>query len=124
MHQALQGGTILGYAWDHAHLEKGGEKPVPTYVSLFNWTDQGIRNVRDTVQRYERSQDMQDKHGVRLENIYWTIGPYDLVVIAEASDEESMTSFLLELASAGNLRTTTLRAYDRDEMSGILERLG
>jgi len=105
-------------------LEKGGEKPVPTYVSLFNWTDQGIRNVRDTVQRYERSQDMQDKHGVRLENIYWTIGPYDLVVIAEASDEKSMTSFLLELASAGNLRTTTLRAYDRDEMSGILERLG
>jgi len=97
---------------------------MPTYVSLFNWTDQGIRNVRDTVQRYERSQDMQDKHGVRLENIYWTIGPYDLVVIAEASDEESMTSFLLELASAGNLRTTTLRAYDRDEMSGILERLG
>ena len=97
---------------------------MPTYVSLFNWTDQGIRNVRDTVQRYERSQDMQDKHGVRLENIYWTIGPYDLVVIAEASDEESITAFLLELASAGNLRTTTLRAYDRDEMSGILERLG
>jgi uncharacterized protein with GYD domain len=97
---------------------------MPTYISLFNWTDQGIRNVRDTVQRYERSQDMQDKHGVRLENIYWTIGPYDLVVIAEASDEESITAFLLELASAGNLRTTTLRAYDRDEMSGILERLG
>jgi len=97
---------------------------VPTYVSLFNWTDQGIRNVRDTVQRYERSQELQDKHAVRLENIYWTVGPYDLVVIAEASDEESMTAFLLELASAGNLRTTTLRAYDRDEMSGIIGRLG
>ena len=97
---------------------------MPTYVSLFNWTDQGIRNVRDTVQRYERSQELQDKHAVRLENIYWTVGPYDLVVIAEASDEESMTAFLLELASAGNLRTTTLRAYDRDEMSGIIGRLG
>jgi len=101
------------------------ERPdMPTYVSLFNWTDQGIRNVRDTVQRYERSQELQDKHGVRLEHIYWTTGPHDLVAIAEAADEESITAFFLELASAGNLRTTTLRAYDRDEMSGILGRIG
>ena len=96
---------------------------MPTYVSLLNWTDQGIRNVRDTVQRYERSQELQDKHGVRLEHTYWTVGPHDLVAIAEASDEESITAFFLELASAGNLRTTTLRAYGRDEMSGILGRL-
>jgi uncharacterized protein with GYD domain len=109
-------------------LGKSGRKEealqMPTYVSLFNWTDQGIRNVRETVQRYERSQQLQDKHGVSLHQIYWTVGPHDLVVIAEASDEESITAFLLELASAGNLRTTTLRAYDREEMSGIIERLG
>ena len=97
---------------------------MPAYISLLNWTDQGIRNVRDTVQRYERSQQLQDKHGVRLQQIYWTVGPYDLVAIAEAPYEESITAFFLELASAGNLRTTTLRAYDRGEMSGILERLG
>ena len=97
---------------------------MPTYVSLFNWTDQGIRNVRDTVQRYDRSQELQDKHGVRLEQVYWTVGPYDIVSIAQAADEESISAFMLELASAGNLKTTTLRAYDRDEMSGILERLG
>jgi uncharacterized protein with GYD domain len=83
--------------------EEGGEADMPTYVSLFNWTDQGIRNVRDTVQRAERSQDPQDKHGVRLEQIYWTLGPYDIVPIAEAADEESITAFLLELASAGTL---------------------
>jgi uncharacterized protein with GYD domain len=97
---------------------------MPTYISLFNWTDQGIRNVRETVQRADRSQQLQDKHGVSLQQIYWTVGPYDIVAIAEAADEESITAFLLELASAGNLRTTTLRAYDREEMSGILERLG
>ena len=97
---------------------------MPTYVSLFNWTDQGIRNVRDTVQRYDRSQELADKHGVRLEHIYWTVGPYDIVAIAEAPDEESITAFLLELGSAGNLRTTTLRAYKREEMSGVIERLG
>ena len=97
---------------------------MPTYISLFNWTDQGIRNVTETVQRYERSQEQQDKHGVSLQQIYWTVGSYDIVVIAEAADEESITAFLLELASAGNLRTTTLRAYDREEMSGIIQRLG
>ena len=97
---------------------------MPTYVSLFNWTGQGIRNVKETVNRYERSTELAEKHGVRFEQIYWTVGPYDIVAIAEAPDDESISAFLLELSSAGNLRTTTLRAYDREEMSGILERLG
>ena len=97
---------------------------MPTYVALFNWTDQGIRNVRDTVERYDRATELAEKHGVRLEQIYWTVGPYDIAAIAEAPDDESVSAFLLELSSAGNLRTTTLRAYNREEMSGILERLG
>ena len=97
---------------------------MPTYVSLFNWTDQGIRNVRDTLQRYERSRELQDKHGVRLEGIYWTVGPYDIVAIIEAPDDESATALLLEGSSLGNIRTTTLRAYDRDQISGIIQRLG
>jgi uncharacterized protein with GYD domain len=120
--------VIITLLYTTARLGKRQRKEekseMPTYVSLFNWTDQGIRNVRETVQRYERSQQQQDKHGVSLQHIYWTLGSYDIVVIAEAADEESITAFLLELASAGNLRTTTLRAYDREEMSGILERLG
>ena len=72
---------------------------MPTYVSLFNWTDQGIRNVRDTVQRYERSQELQDKHGVRLEQIYWTVGPYDIATILDAPDDGSATALLLEAAT-------------------------
>ena len=97
---------------------------MPTYVVLMNWTDQGITNVRDTVQRNERSQELQDKHGVSLQQTYWTAGPYDIVAIAEAADDESISAFFLEIASQGYLKTTTLRAYDREEMSGILERLG
>ena len=97
---------------------------MPTYVTLFNWTDQGIRNVRDTVDRYDRSTELAEKYGVRLEQVYWTVGPYDIAAIAEAPDDESISAFLLELSSAGNLRTTTLRAYNREEMSSILERLG
>jgi uncharacterized protein with GYD domain len=97
---------------------------MPTYVSLFNWTDQGVRNVRDTVQRREQADALAEKHGVSIEQVYWTVGPYDLVTIVEAPDDESATAMLLELGSAGSLRTITLRAYDREEMSSILQRLG
>ena len=95
-----------------------------TYVALFNWTDQGIRNVTQTVNRYDKYTELAERHGVSFEQVYWTVGPYDIVAVFEAPDDESASAFLLELSSAGNLRTTTLRAYERDEMSGILERLG
>ena len=97
---------------------------MPTYVSLINWTDQGIRNVKDTLDRTDRVTELAEKHGARLEQIYWTVGPYDIVTIVEAPDDESATALLLEIGSAGNVRTTTLRAYNREEMSGIIERLG
>jgi uncharacterized protein with GYD domain len=97
---------------------------MPTYVALINWTDQGIKNVRDTVERYDRSTELAKKHGVRFEQIYWTVGPHDIVAIAEVPDDESVSAFLLELSSVGNVRSNTLRAYDREEMLGILERLG
>ena len=97
---------------------------MPIFVCLVSWTDQGIGNVKDTIQRYERSEELANKHGVSNEQLYWTVGPYDMVFIAQAPDAESITAYLLELGSAGNLRTTTLRGYNREEMSGILDRLG
>ena len=97
---------------------------MPTYVTLMNWTDQGIRTVRDTVDRRGQADELAQKHGATIEEVYWTVGPYDLVTIVQAPDDESVTAMLLELGSGGNLRTTTLRAYDSDQMSGILQRLG
>jgi uncharacterized protein with GYD domain len=97
---------------------------MPTYVVLMDWTDQGIRTAKESVQRRDRADAQAERHGARIEQVYWTVGPYDIVVILEAPDDESATAMLLELSSAGNLRTTTLRAYDREEMSGILQRLG
>ncbi len=97
---------------------------MPTYVILMNWTDQGVRADRDTVHRRDQADALAEKHGARIEQVYWTVGPYDIVTIVEAPDDESATAMLLELGSAGNLRTTTLRAYGREEMSRIIERLG
>jgi uncharacterized protein with GYD domain len=97
---------------------------MPTYVALMNWTDQGIRSVKDTVQRRDQADALAQKHGASIREVYWTVGPYDLVTVVEAPDDESATAMLLELGTAGNLRTTTLRAYDREEMSGMIQRLG
>ncbi len=97
---------------------------MPTYVGLINWTDQGIRSVRDTLQRADRADQLGQKYGVRLQHLYWTVGPYDLVSIIEAPDEESVSAFALELGASGSVRTNILRAYEREEMSGIIERLG
>ena len=97
---------------------------MPTYVVLMNWTDQGIRTARETVQRRDQADALAERYGARIEQVYWTVGPYDIVTILEAPDDESATAMLLELNSAGNLRTTTLRAYEREEMSGIVQRLG
>jgi uncharacterized protein with GYD domain len=97
---------------------------VPTYIALVNWTDQGIRNVGETVTRAEAVDSLAQKHGGNLERLYWTVGPYDLVSIFEAPDDESATAFVLDVCSGGNVRTTTMRAYDREEMSGIIQRLG
>jgi uncharacterized protein with GYD domain len=96
---------------------------MPTYVALVDWTDQGIKNVKETVKRAGAAGDLAQKHGGSFERLYWTVGPYDIVAMLEAPDDESATAFALELGSSGNVRTTTLRAYDSEEMSGILERL-
>ena len=96
---------------------------MPTYVVLLNFTDEGIRTVKETVQRADGAAERAQQYGASLQT-YWTVGPYDVVGILEAPDDESATAFLLEVGTRGAVRSTTLRAYDREEMSGILERLG
>jgi uncharacterized protein with GYD domain len=126
----VAGRAIMGVVRDNPlrRAKKGyreGGRKMPVYVTLLNWTDQGIRNVREAVQRVDSGvQVAEQKYGVRLREIYWTVGPYDYVGLWEAPDEQSMSAFMLELGSLGNVRSTTLRAYDHDEMGGILERLG
>ncbi|MFD7440106.1 GYD domain-containing protein [Streptomyces sp. NPDC059909] len=93
---------------------------MPTYVTLLNWTDQGIRGYKDTTQRAEAFAAAAQKLGAKLLNIYWTVGPYDLVAVVEAPDEETATAVLLQLGGVGNVRTTTLRAFDREEMGRII----
>jgi uncharacterized protein with GYD domain len=92
------------------------------YVSLINWTDQGVRDYRDTVDRYEAAKSAASAGGASFVDAYWTVGGYDLVVIVEAPDDETATAALLRVGAAGNIRTTTLRAFDAGEMRAIIAR--
>lgn len=94
-----------------------------TYIALSNFTDQGIRTVKDSTKRADAVKEAAKKFGTEMTQIYWTLGNYDLVAIIEASDDASATAFALAIGAAGNIRTQTLRAFDRDEMNGILARL-
>lgn len=91
-----------------------------TYIALLNWTDQGIRAYKDTPKRADAFAAAVQKLGAKLVKIYWTVGPYDLVCIIEAPDDETATAALLQVGGVGNVRTTTLRAFGRDEVEGII----
>jgi uncharacterized protein with GYD domain len=94
-----------------------------TYISLTRFTDQGIRNVKDTAKRADAVKDLAKKFGVTAKEFFWTLGSYDVVAIFEAPDDASMTAFGLAIGAGGNVRTETLRAFSREEMNGILAKL-
>ena len=94
-----------------------------TYIVLANFTDQGIRNVKETTKRAGAVREMAKKFGVSVKELFWTLGSYDVVVICEAPDDTSMTALGLAIGAAGNVRTQTLRAYSKEDMEGILRKL-
>jgi len=94
-----------------------------TFVCLFNWTDQGIKNVRDTTKRSERFKAAIKKAGGSVKGIYWTLGRYDGLIVFEAPDESSATAIMLSGGALGSVRTETLRAFDAEEMDKILEKM-
>jgi uncharacterized protein with GYD domain len=96
---------------------------MPAYISLINWTEKGIGAFKDTVDRAEAAQQLAGRYGGSFE-IYWTVGPYDIVAISTFPDDDSATAFALMLGAQGNLRTTTLRAYNGDEMRRIIAKTG
>ena len=94
-----------------------------TYVGLIQFTDQGIRNIKDTVKRGEAAIAEAEKIGVKIVEEFWTMGAYDVVVLFEAPDDETMSAFMLKIGSLGNVKSTTLRAFRRKEMEDILAKI-
>jgi uncharacterized protein with GYD domain len=93
------------------------------YVLLLKWTEQGIKNVKDTVKRAEAAKAAFEKAKGRVTNCLWTLGPYDLVLNVEAPDDETVTAIAISLGKLGNVTTTTMRAFDEGEMGKILQKV-
>ncbi|HWB71698.1 MAG TPA: GYD domain-containing protein [Egibacteraceae bacterium] len=94
-----------------------------SYVILVNWTEEGVRTFRDTVERADSVAQLMQQLGGQMTNLYWTLGAYDLVAICEAPDDETATAASLAISSQGYVRTATMRAFTREEMTGILAKL-
>jgi uncharacterized protein with GYD domain len=93
------------------------------YVLLLKWTDQGIKNAKDTVKRASDAKAYVERAKAKMIDCVWTLGPYDLVIQAEAPDDETITAISIGLGRLGNVTTTTMRAFDEGEMSKILQKV-
>ena len=91
-----------------------------TYIILANFTEQGIRNVKDSPNRADAFRDMAQKAGVTVKEQYWTLGAHDIVTIVEAPDDVAVTAVGLSVGALGNVRTQTLRAFSKTEMTTIV----
>lgn len=94
-----------------------------TYVMLANFTDKGIHNIKDTVKRADAFKETAKAAGVTVKDLYWTLGQFDIVCTAEATDEMAITALGLSLAKGGNIRTHTLRAFGASDMTKILSKV-
>lgn len=96
---------------------------MPSYLSLVNWTEQGIKNVRDSPRRLDQVKHVIEQAGGRLIFFYMTMGQYDLVTLMEVPNDEAAARVAIQLGMGGNVRTTTLKAFTEDEYRSIIGKL-
>jgi len=94
-----------------------------TFICLFGWTEQGIRSVKDTADRAEKFKKSIQAAGGSVKNIYWTMGRYDGVIVFEAPDDATAAAVMMGGCAQGNVRTETLRAFDENEIMGVLGKI-
>jgi uncharacterized protein with GYD domain len=100
-----------------------GASTMAMYVSLIQFTDQGIRSVKKTIKRGDAAMAEAEKMGMKIVEEFWTMGTYDVVVIVDAPNDETMSAFMLKIGSLGNVKSHTMRAFRREEMAGVLAKI-
>jgi uncharacterized protein with GYD domain len=93
------------------------------YVVLTNFTDKGVHDSKDTINRADKFKALAKSAGVTVKDMYWTIGGFDVVVVCDAPDDETATALSLSTATRGYVRTQTLRAFTAAEMSKVLGKM-
>jgi uncharacterized protein with GYD domain len=93
------------------------------YVSLLQFTEQGVRNVKDTIKRGTTATAEAEKMGAKVIDSFWTMGAYDVVLLLEAPNDETVSAFSLKIGALGNVKSQTMRAFSGKEMEGILAKI-
>ena len=96
---------------------------MPTYIGLYKVTEQGVKSIKDAPGRIEAGIKAFEKMGGKVNGFYVVMGEYDYVAVGEAPSDEVGTTFALALGSLGNVRTTTLRAYTKEEFAAMVKKL-
>jgi uncharacterized protein with GYD domain len=91
-----------------------------TFVVLANFSDQGIRSIKESPKRSDAFKEQAKRLGATVKEVYWTMGRYDIVAIIDAPDDNTITALGLSTGKLGNVRTETLRAFNKADMEGIL----
>ncbi len=97
---------------------------MPTYMSLLRYTDQGVRNIKESPKRLDAAKQAFRKAGGELKQWYLAMGRYDAVVISEAPNDETASKMLLATAALGNVRTETFRVFGEDEYRKVIAEMG
>lgn len=95
---------------------------MPTYVTLFKWTEQGLKNIKDAPARFDASKKIVETMGGKTLGIYVTMGDYDIVAVTEGTNDEMAAAAALSIASKGNAKTTTMRAFTESEFIQIVKK--
>ena len=96
---------------------------MPTYISLVNWTDQGIRNVKESPQRLDAFKKGVEAAGGKVIGFYLTMGRYDMVTIVESPSDEAAAAMVLSMGRLGNIRTETMKAFPEEQYRGIIAKV-
>jgi uncharacterized protein with GYD domain len=117
--------TVAAYGETNFPWEGGGllgreVHAMPTFVTLAKWTDEGIRNIKDSPKRRQAFEDRITSMGGKVKDAYLVLGEYDLVVVTEVPNDETAAKMALGTAMQGNVRTMTMRAFGREEMDKIV----
>ena len=94
-----------------------------SYIIMTHFTEGGARTVKDSPKRALAAIALGKKMGVKVKEVFWTLGPYDTVVLAEARNDETMTAYALSIGSRGSVKTLTMRAFQAKEFGSILRKL-
>ena len=94
-----------------------------TFIVLGCFTDQGMRNIKESPKRADAFKEMAKKTGATVKDVYWTLGQFDIVAICDAPDDQTASALAFSVGALGNVRTQTLRAFSQADMSSILGKM-